>query len=740
MSRAFSKTKFDTHSDIFCILDQVRFNLLVTRTQLTRNQPVLRDRLFSGDTVMAAFELPKEPVQVEFNQQPVRRGSSGGTVVGLLLLLVLVSGGAFAWASLNGDEESQRKDGVLLYNVVKDDILVTVTEDGNVESAMNVDVKSSVSGGSTILWIVEDGTTVEAGDEIVRLDKSNIEDQLNSQKMNFEKANAARIQARGDHGAAELAVNEYQEGTFIEEQKKAEADIRIAQENLRSAENFLVFTKKMVRKGFATSLQREADQFAVERAKLELEAAETRKKVLVEFTKQKTLKDLEAKREAAAAQARANQAAFDLEKVRLERLQKQLNSCVIHAPQNGMVVYANNPGRRYGGNQDVQIEEGASVRERQTIIRLPDLSQMQVKVTVHESKIDQLRRGMPARIVIQDVDYKGHVISVANQPEQTSWFSANVKEYATTVAIEGESKTLRPGMTAHVEILIADLKDVVTVPVSSIVEQRGSYFCWVKNTDGYRKQPLELGRTNDKMVEVLGGVKENDKVLRNPKAVIDEAAREILLEDSGRDRSQFGDGDLSDGTQDTQLRAEQTSDGQRRGISGGGSELPESGKAYIAEYDKDGDDKVAQSELDEQSQRSAQFWFSHVDADGDGALNEAETNAMLESRRRFTSAGQFGGAPDGASAGGRTDDVAQPADRERPDRRSSSAHGGLDMMQFDTDGDGKVSKDEAPERMRPFFDRMDTNGDGGITTEEIEEVRRTRGGQGGSPAGLNGRR
>ena len=679
-------------------------------------------------------------MQVNFNQQAVRHGSIGGSVVGLLLLIVLIAGGVFAWASLGGDEGSQRNDGALLYKVVKDDILVTVTEDGNVESAVNVDVKSSVSGGSTILWIVEDGTTVEAGDEIVRLDKSNIEDQLNSQKMNFEKANAARIQATEDYEASQLAVNEYKQGTFIEEEKKADADIRIAQENLRSAENFLAFTKKMVRKGFATSLQREADEFAVERAKLELEAAETRKNVLVEFTKQKTLKDLEAKREAAAAQARANQSAFDLEKVRLERLEKQLDSCVIQAPQNGMVVYANNPGRRYGGGQDVQIEEGASVRERQTIIRLPDLSQMQVKVTVHESKIDQLRRGMPARIVIQDVDYKGHVISVANQPEQTSWFSANVKEYATTVAIEGESKTLRPGMTAHVEILIDDLKDVVTVPVSSIVEQRGSYFCWLKGTDGYRKQELELGRTNDKMVEVLGGVKQDDEVLRNPKSVIDEAAREIRLEDSGRDRSQFGDGDPSDATQATQLRAEQTPGAQRRGISGGGSELPESGKAYIAEYDKDGDDKVAQSELDEQSQRSAQYWFSHVDADGDGALNEAETDAMLESRRQFSGGGQFGGATGGVSAGGQTNDVAPSAGRERSDRQSSSAGGGFDMMQFDKDGDGKVSKDEAPERMRPFFDRMDTNGDGGITTEEIKELSRTLGGQGGRPAGLNGRR
>ncbi len=55
------------------------------------------------------------------------------------------------------------------------------------------------------------------------------------------------------------------------------------------------------------------------------------------------------------------------------------------------------------------------MRERQTMLRLPDLYQMQVKTTVHESKVDSLKRGMLARIRIQDRDYQGTVTSVATQ-------------------------------------------------------------------------------------------------------------------------------------------------------------------------------------------------------------------------------------------------------------------------------------------------------------------------------------
>ena len=73
---------------------------------------------------------------------------------------------------------------------------------------------------------------------------------------------------------------------------------------------------------------------------------------------------------------------------------------LLYAGQDGMVVYANERSRF--GQQQSTIEEGATVRERQTILRLPDLSQMQVKVNVHESKVDQLELGMRAQIRILD--------------------------------------------------------------------------------------------------------------------------------------------------------------------------------------------------------------------------------------------------------------------------------------------------------------------------------------------------
>ncbi|MBM82464.1 MAG: hypothetical protein CMJ78_18015 [Planctomycetaceae bacterium] len=684
------------------------------------------------------------------NRPNIQRNSGFGVFVLLLLVVAMVAGGAYLAPQVSGMNEESRDSGTLTYSVQKSDILVTVVEDGNVESASNVELKCQVLGGSTILSIVEDGKVVKEGDQLVELDKSNIEDQLNSQKIQYEKALATKIQSDEDYEAAKIAVKEYEEGTFVEESKKADAEIRIAQENLRTAQNIFAYTKKMVRKGFATSLQREADEFAVERCQLDLDAAETRKKVLVDFTKEKTLKDLEAKRDASAAKMRADEAALELEKSKLERLKKQLENCIILAPRSGMVVYANDASRsRFGGQQQVQIEEGAVVRERQAIIRMPDRENMQVKVTVHESKVDQIKRRMKASIVIQENQFTGEVISIANQPEPTSWFSGNIKEYATIVAIKGENNgELRPGQTAHVEIRIAHRKDVAAIPVSSVVEQEGEYFCWLDTPEGYEKRSLKLGQTNDILVEVVDGVKVGDIVVRNPKAVIESARKKVSLETELPAKDKFGDNGADDETSAEDTDDDDSSQGQNpqspRGSSNpgqsrsggggrGGYSMPQTAEEYIKRSDTNGDGKISVN--DELDDRKRQY-IGGNDTNDDGFIDLEEAEVALKKLKE-----RFGGG--GRPSTGRPNESAKPkeapAENSKPeasdDNKPSPPRGGGQgslVEKFDTDGDGKLSREEGG-RLGTFFDKLDANKDGEVTEAEFQDFRKSN--SGGRPGG-----
>ena len=82
---------------------------------------------------------------------------------------------------------------------------------------------------------------------------------------------------------------------------------------------------------------------------------------------------------------------------------------------------------------------------------------MRVNTKVHESMIDQVSRGLPARIRVDAAPNEpltGTVESVAPLPDPTSFFSSDIKVYTTLVTIDKGLPALRPGMSAEVEILI----------------------------------------------------------------------------------------------------------------------------------------------------------------------------------------------------------------------------------------------------------------------------------------------
>src|SRR6185437_1801045 len=191
----------------------------------------------------------------------------------------------------------------------------------------------------------------------------------------------------------------------------------------------------------------ESKEFGVEQARLDVEVAELTKEVLENFTRAKTLEELTSKRDSAEALMNSEIAAFTKESNQLKPLQDQLADCTIAAPQDGMVVYANDRSNPF--QQGPKIDLGAQVNQFQAIVRLPDLKNMQVKALVHESKIEQLRLGMRALIKIQDREFQGEITSISNQPEATNFFVGNAKEYATLIKIDGEPAGLKPGMTAQ---------------------------------------------------------------------------------------------------------------------------------------------------------------------------------------------------------------------------------------------------------------------------------------------------
>ena len=465
--------------------------------------------------------------------ESVRKRSARGSGLGLILAGVVTvaacGGAAYFYDDLVGMlpvAGPVRVTGFQTYTVQSKRMTVSVTEDGEVESASNVLIKCQVEDGSQIINIVPEGEYVTPGTVLVKLNEAPIKTEINRQEIAYATAKSAEVKAKEDFGVAEIGIREYQKGTFIQEKQLAEANIVVAEENLRDAQAALEHNQRMFRKGYLPKQQLESSNFAVERCQLELAQMKTALNVLVEYTREKMVKELTSARDAAEAALEAAKAATELEKDKLDLLKKQLDACTIVAPQEGMVIYANNSSRRGGSEPDIQ--EGAPVRYGQDMIKLPDLNQLQVSATVHERRVNDIEVGMPARIQVRSLNGRGEVTSVSNQPEPGSWFSSSVKEYKTLVSIDDPSQLpgLKPGMTASVTIVIKDLEDVVAVPLLGVVESGSRHYCYlVDDADpkGYVERPVKIGAVSDKEIQITDGLAAGDEVILNPRAKIPEA-------------------------------------------------------------------------------------------------------------------------------------------------------------------------------------------------------------------------
>jgi RND family efflux transporter MFP subunit len=396
--------------------------------------------------------------------------------------------------------------------------LQEVVERGEVESSSNVEIRCMVQSratGTAIIEIVPEGSYVKEGDFLARLDDSGLQADLVMQQIASNTSRAAVVEAQADFDATKLALQEYESGTFRQEEGALESDEFVAKEDLRRAEEYLRYSEKLAARGYVTEVQLEADRFALEKARKTLEAASTKLEVLHRYTKVKSLNQLKAAVETADArlQSRVNSHKLDLDRQKL--LEDQLANCVIKAPTSGQVVYANPP------TGDPLIAEGKMVRERQVIIRLPDPKRMQVTARVNESRIDRVKKGMTVRIRLDafpEQELQGTVRDISEYPLPAVYAYSTMKEYAADIDIHDPPTGVRTGMTAQAAIEIERIERAVQVPLPAIMERGKRFFCLVAQNGELTAQEVRVGPANEQSVIIQDGLSEGSQVLLAPQS------------------------------------------------------------------------------------------------------------------------------------------------------------------------------------------------------------------------------
>lgn len=206
-------------------------------------------------------------------------------------------------------------------------------------------------------------------------------------------------------------------------------------------------------------------------------------------------------------------AQLDQARAQAARDRANLSYTTIRSPVSGVVV-------------DRQVDVGQTVAasfQTPTLFKIAkDLTKMQIDSNFAEADIGQIRVGQPVRFNVDafpDRAFRGSVRQIRLNPTTQQ----NVVTYDVVVEVDNPDEILLPGMTAYVSIVVAQRKDVLTVPNAALrfkpseppaakpgeaqrrKREAGSGMVHVLEGGKLRPVSVALGITDNRNTEVIGG-------------------------------------------------------------------------------------------------------------------------------------------------------------------------------------------------------------------------------------------
>jgi hypothetical protein len=130
--------------------------------------------------------------------------------------------------------------------------------------------------------------------------------------------------ARLAREVAEISQEEYATVVFALDLATVEGEIKLAESDLKRAEDRVDWARRMFDKGFISQAQKASEELVLQTSRFAVEQAQAKRHVLVEYTKSKKLKELQSEVEKARAAELARQAAWEAEKAKQDELERQL--------------------------------------------------------------------------------------------------------------------------------------------------------------------------------------------------------------------------------------------------------------------------------------------------------------------------------------------------------------------------------------------------------------------------------
>lgn len=379
----------------------------------------------------------------------------GGAVVILIAWVLLTP--SHSTLRINGDTVSVGK-------VTSGEFNDYIRLSGTVQPLVTIQI-SPVEGGIVEEILIEEGSQVKKGDEILRLSNDNLDLQiLNSEAELAEKENILRntqIQMEQDRLNVRQSRVEYQlnvkrlkrtyeqQKSLYEEKLIAKEDYLKAKEDYELAlDKFQLISEKEIQDSLYRSIQ-------VERMRESLENMQ----------------------------------------LNMKMIRKRKDNLTIKAPIDGQL-----------GILDAVL--GESIGAGTKIGQISDMSSYKIEAQIDEHYIDRVIPGLDATFERQDATFSASLRKVYPEVREGK-FKADFK-------FEGDvPENIRSGQTYYLNLQLGSPEAAILIPRGSFFQKTGGRWIYVLNDDGTKavRREIRIGRQNPKYYEVLEGLAPGEKVI-----------------------------------------------------------------------------------------------------------------------------------------------------------------------------------------------------------------------------------
>jgi HlyD family secretion protein len=233
----------------------------------------------------------------------------------------------------------------------------------------------------------------------------------------------------------------------------------------------------------------------------------------------------------------------------LRSSQDSLNKTTYSSPIDGIIT-------------SLRVEEGevaivGTMNNPGTVLlTIADLSVMEVEVEVDETDVIGVRLGQKANVRVDafpDAVFNGSVTEIGSSAlQKTSSSLQESKDFKVVITLDLPAETLKPGLSASADIITAEKKAALAVPIASLVlrdrkdlpgkktetekpagsgEVEGVYLV---TNDRVVFQPVVKGISGGMMVEIISGLQENQEIVTGPYAALRELKDGLLVKNEAK--------------------------------------------------------------------------------------------------------------------------------------------------------------------------------------------------------------